>query len=127
MKCFRLPLLICVPALFVFGIQPKPVPGIDASTYSVLVYARMQQAGHFLDLCLAAKGKGRIRATLGHPPARITVFCRNGSVLLREDIRGKRSERRMTGEEAARQLMEMLALCPGSVSYTHLRAHETAS
>ena len=81
---------------------------------SFRLYGKITQSGSSLDLTLAAKNQNQIRATLHRPShsARITVFYLNDTLVLSEDQGTSRTIHKMEKEEAARQLMELIALSP---------------
>ena len=110
MRYWLLLLNLCTTALL--GIETKPITKLQKPVYSVIVYAEMEQEGKAIDLSLIAKDKNKIRATLSNFPSKVTVLHKNGAVILQEEIGGKQIERILTGEAAARQLLEMLGLCP---------------
>ena len=110
MRYWLLLLYLCTTALL--GIETKPITKLQKPLYSVIVYAEMEQEGKAIDLSLIAKDKNKIRATLSNFPSKVTVLHKNGAVILQEEIGGKQIERILTGEAAARQLLEMLGLCP---------------
>lgn len=93
------------------GIMPRPSIEQNEQVHSLIIYAKMTQSGHSMDLYIAVRGN-KIRATLGHFPARITVFHFEDSMIAYKEIGEKQEKRIMNEEEAARQLMEMLAICP---------------
>jgi hypothetical protein len=99
-------------ALSASGTGPdRPTP---AEVSSERIYAKMELDGNRMDMTVAIKNVESIRASMHkYPnPARVTVYFQKGLIYIVEDNGKSKSIRQMGGDEAARQLLELIAFSP---------------